>query len=133
MRAALPGVPATLPPPTHLRDRCRWSGAGRTRAAAAAVAPARGASGPTRSGSGSFGGGGACCRAFPPVNCLRPRATRLATQRGGRRKLPPPQSPRPAEGRGELWRFRVSAGGDSLGTRRARVPVPSRGQRRLRQ
>lgn len=84
----------------------------------------RGTSGPARSGSGFFGGGGGCCGAVPPVNCLHPRAARSpAPQRRGRRE-PPQPSPRVAEGRGELWRFRVSVGGDSLGARRAGTPVP---------
>lgn len=93
------------------RDRCRWSGAEGSRAAAVAVAPARGAWAPARSGSGSFGGGGRCCRAVPPVNCLRPRAARPHSAEG--RREPSPGAPRPAEGRGEPRRFRVSAGGDS--------------------
>ncbi|XP_045649652.1 uncharacterized protein LOC123789670 [Ursus americanus] len=140
MRAALPGVPATLPPPTPrachflpsphlrpgLRDRCRWSGVGGEPGSGGSRCPGEGCPGPARSGSGSFGGGGGFCGAVPPVNCLRPRAARppakLHSAEG--RREPPPPSPRAAEGRGELWRFRVSAGGDSLGARRARTPVP---------
>lgn len=98
---------------------------GGSRASAAAVARVRGAAGPARSGSGSFGGGGCCCGAVPPVNRLRPRAARQLPSAEGRRE-PPLPSPRVAEGRGELWRlrFRVGVGGDSLGVRRAGTPVP---------
>lgn len=92
------GNPRPSPPLSKsLRDRCRWSGAGGSRAPAAAVAPARGASGPALSGSGSFGGGGGGCGAVPPVNCLRPRAARPpssparrdAVRRRRRRRLGP--------------------------------------------
>lgn len=38
--------------------------------------PGEGRPGPARCGSGSFGGGCGFCGAVPPVNCLRPRATR---------------------------------------------------------
>ncbi|KAJ8783034.1 hypothetical protein J1605_009642 [Eschrichtius robustus] len=69
----------------------------------------------------------ACARA----PSARPHAQLHSAE--GRREPPPQPSPRAAEGRGELWRFRVSAGGESLGARRARTPVPSRGQPRLRQ
>jgi hypothetical protein len=83
------GIPPFFPAPLQSQtDRCRWSGAEGSRAAAAAVALARGAWVPACSGSGSFGGGGGVCsQAVPPVNCLHPRAARPpaspAPQRGG--------------------------------------------------
>lgn len=65
--------------------------------------------------------GGSSCQL--PAPARRPPA-QLHSAEGRREPPPPPPSPRAAEGRGELWRFRVSAGGDSLGARRARTPVP---------
>ena len=94
------GHPHPSPPLTKsLRDRCRWSDAGGSRAPAAAVARARGASGPALFGSSSFGGGSSGCGAVPPVNCLRPRAARPPSSTARRDAV----SRRVASGRGGTW------------------------------
>lgn len=129
------GNPHSSPPLSKsLRDRCRWSGAWGGAGLRRQPLPRRGA---PRSCPLRFRllrwrrrllRGGSSCQLPAPAS--RPPAQLHSAE--GRRE-PPPPSPRAAEGRGELWRFRVSRGGDSLGARRARTPVPSRGLPRLRQ
>lgn len=61
--------------------------------------------------------GGSSCQL--PAPARRPPAQ---LHSGEGRRAPP--QPRTAEERGELWRFRVGAGGDSFGARWARTSVP---------